>query len=65
MFAMTELIVAWWLLPVILYIALPLGMLGGWTIARLAGKLTGTVAPAGARTERADMVVGACQVEAV
>lgn len=64
MFAMTDLIVTLWLFPVTLSIALPLGMLAVWTLARLARKMTGTLTPAGARTERAGMVVGACQVEA-
>jgi len=38
MFGVTDLIVCMWLLPVVLYIILPLAMLGVWSVASLGRK---------------------------
>ncbi len=54
MFGMTDLIVTLWLLPVTLYVAVPLGMLCAWSIIRLAKKMTSAVTTAIAQRVRAD-----------
>ena len=39
MFGMSDLIVSLWLLPVTLYVILPLGMLATWALARMIKKM--------------------------
>ncbi len=64
MSGMSELIVSMWLLPVTLYIVLPLGMLAIWALARITNKITGAAPAFEGQKERADGQVTAYLLKA-